>query len=969
MSSSNFKDIPEAYEVESGETLQFRTDALASYRELGPPDLCIVSKIIDVGKRTEKEESSVHHILGVDSSSSASLAAYINSLTYSIEEVSGWFGKGSSWKIQNGTYCCYNAFSRRDIRVQIRIPGGVDAYVVTPQGDRLEPDEQEWIECGLSAALRAITYSEEEGYLLPILRRLPPIPNLKHEIRFLNSVSSLFWKGWQLGSNSETQIATHTCNHLIDALEKYFYGAKKHEKLAAFLVPFAEKEPEVYSIIAQAQISGNMETDAIKTLYSSIKRLPASHRLLVVQAKFLLAKGELDAALIIAEQAVRLAPSEFIPWSILVEVLIAKKNYIQALLTLNSCPMFTFSEMEFPRVPPFKSISQPIRNDASVGYDLGDVSSPVVASSSTPTLATPTNPSKSFSSERMSLAAEIQTNEKSGLLKLPAKGLKGTFKKAYQLLTSIVDEIGWDELLRLRSSAFVMEEEYRSNTTTDPSSTPQLPLTDESHVLPSNLESIPEIDNENHSASSATNTELDVNQTSAISTESPSTTVNKPESPLVNDPKISSPDMSNSISEPVGSEIISNDNASENASISEAQPSSSLNDTETQLQEGFTSISLDDENKPEPIQKLSESESIPEIADVSSNIESNDATMPSESTSTEILAENSESIEPANSGEKPEDSNAIVESENSAATATATASTETVEETSSLPDQPDAQENSGAANASEAVESTESTESTQAAEVGTAKKGKKNKKNKKGSKIPQNDGADEDSYITASTNDNDGLESISSADDKPDIDSEFSGPKRLCERWLDNLFMVLYEDLRIYTMWRTEMYHLKATGKPILARHTQLEWEALGDVSFRLNHFEESKSAFTMSIEYRFSFHSWIQLLTLHSKPLTSDSSIEDDSTNLGLVKPYSDSEFKESLDAIIWIIVYMDRWYNDSIYPTFVCEQILSLIDKYGLSKVQNTIISMNLKPLVFKLASKYISYSQEFQTSGYNW
>ncbi|OMJ07583.1 hypothetical protein AYI70_g12081 [Smittium culicis] len=964
MSSSNFKDIPEAYEVESGETLQFRTDALGTFFSLTPV-LNLLHNLSPFLSPPPLTESSVHHVLGVDSSSSASLAAYINSLTYSLEEVSGWFGKGSSWKIQNGTYCCYNAFSRRDIRVQIRIPGGVDAYVVTPQGDRLEPDEQEWIECGLSAALRAITYSEEEGYLLPILRRLPPIPNLKHEIRFLNSVSSLFWEGWQLGSNSETQIATHTCNHLIDALEKYFYGAKKHEKLAAFLVPFAEKEPEVYSIIAQAQISGNMETSAIKTLYSSIKRLPTSHRLLVVQAKFLLAKGELDAALIIAEQAVRLAPSEFIPWSILVEVLIAKKNYIQALLTLNSCPMFTFSEMEFPRVPPFKSISQPIRNDASAGYDLGDVSSPVVASSSTPTLATPTNPSKSFSSERMSLAAEIQTNEKSGLLKLPAKGLKGTFKKAYQLLTSIVDEIGWDELLRLRSSAFVMEEEYRSNTTTDPSSTPQLPLSDESTVLPSNLESIPEIDNENHTASSAANTESDVNQPSAISTESPLTTVNKPESSIVKESKIPSSDMSNLVSESISAEINSKNNTSEKATSSEAQPSSSLNDTETQLQEGFTSISLDDENKSEPIQKLAEPESIPEIADVPSTIESHDDIMSTEPTSTEIIAENSESIEPVDSDKKAEESNAIVESEN----IDVTVSADTAEETSILPDQPDVPENSGAADASDAADSTEATDSVQAAEVGTPRKGKKNKKNKKGPKIPQNDGADEDSYITSSVNDDDALESISSADDKPAIDTEFSGPKRLCERWLDNLFMVLYEDLRIYTMWRTEMYHLKATGKPILARHTQLEWEALGDVSFRLNHFEESKSAFTMSIEYRFSFHSWIQLLTLHSKPLTSDSSIEEDSANLGLVKPYSDSEFKESLDAIIWIIVYMDRWYNDSIYPTFVCEQILSLIDKYGLSKVQNTIISMNLKPLVFKLASKYISYSQEFQTSGYNW
>jgi len=46
-------------------------------------------------------------------------------------------------------------------------------------------------------------------------------------------------------------------------------------------------------------------------------------------------------------------------------------------------------------------------------------------------------------------------------LKLPAPGLHGTFAKAYTLLTKINAKIGWDNLLKARSSVFVMEEEYR----------------------------------------------------------------------------------------------------------------------------------------------------------------------------------------------------------------------------------------------------------------------------------------------------------------------------------------------------------------------------------------------------------------------------------------------------------------------------------------------------------------------------
>jgi len=47
------------------------------------------------------------------------------------------------------------------------------------------------------------------------------------------------------------------------------------------------------------------------------------------------------------------------------------------------------------------------------------------------------------------------------LLKLPAANLKGTFAKAYKILTEITNQIGWDTLLKCRSSVFVMEEEYR----------------------------------------------------------------------------------------------------------------------------------------------------------------------------------------------------------------------------------------------------------------------------------------------------------------------------------------------------------------------------------------------------------------------------------------------------------------------------------------------------------------------------
>lgn len=53
----------------------------------------------------EKEQlGTYHYVSGVDASSSASLAAYLNSLTYAVEDNSAWFSKSTAFKVRNGCY-------------------------------------------------------------------------------------------------------------------------------------------------------------------------------------------------------------------------------------------------------------------------------------------------------------------------------------------------------------------------------------------------------------------------------------------------------------------------------------------------------------------------------------------------------------------------------------------------------------------------------------------------------------------------------------------------------------------------------------------------------------------------------------------------------------------------------------------------------------------------------------------------
>ncbi|KAF7291933.1 hypothetical protein MIND_01218800 [Mycena indigotica] len=427
--SAVFKDIPELFEVDLGEALTARTESLSTFRELGPPDLCHVVK--STGKAGQRDIGSYHYVSGVDASSSASLAAYINSLTYAIEDSGAWFSKTPVWKVRNGCYCCFNAFSRVDFRVDVKIPGGVNAYVVDLRGERHEATPEMWQETYVSALLRAILYSDDPAHSLDAYRKLDPITTLEGELRFLSAAEALFLKGWQVGSDPEIQVASVTTNHLTAGLLKYFGTSGRWQQVANLFEKLSVREPEVASLLAQAYLGMNEEVKALNIMSTALRGAPgpASYTLLHAQCEFLREKGRSDWALKLARQAVNAAPSEFVTWEKLTEVYIELGMYDSALLTLNSCPMFTFNGRDAHRPLTPARIHLPFHR--SIGEILPD-------------------------------RAKTDDDEADpALQRLPAPGLRGTWARAYSLLTRLVSQIGWDELLKTRSAVFVMEEEYR----------------------------------------------------------------------------------------------------------------------------------------------------------------------------------------------------------------------------------------------------------------------------------------------------------------------------------------------------------------------------------------------------------------------------------------------------------------------------------------------------------------------------
>lgn len=100
--------------------------------------------------------------------------------------------------------------------------------------------------------------------------------------------------------------------------------------------------------------------------------------------------------------------------------------------------------------------------------------------------------------------------------------------------------------------------------------------------------------------------------------------------------------------------------------------------------------------------------------------------------------------------------------------------------------------------------------------------------------------------------------------------------------------MVLYEDLRIYTIWRTAI----TKQSPDEAEHQKSaeEWEILGELAERLHHFPEAVEAYQSCLRVRFSPKSMKGVLSMYERA----------------------GRYTEMLQALIRLIAWQYRWYSE---------------------------------------------------------
>lgn len=246
-----------------------------------------------------------------------------------------------------------------------------------------------------------------------------------------------------MGSDSVVQVPTNVSNHLTTGLLKYLETTGRYASGINLFEKLRTQSVEVSSLLAKVMFMGHEEVSGVRTLHQSLQETPMDYVMLDTQAEFLMHKANsaptpelreerLKMALGCADRATVAAPTEFSTWARLAQVYVAMEDWDNALTILNSCPMFTYQDKDTPLMPEPKEVHLPTLPETR----LDEIDS---------------EPESRYSEQ-----------VDPSLLNLRAASYRGTFKQAYDILTEMTAKIGWDQLLKIRSNVFVMEDEYRT---------------------------------------------------------------------------------------------------------------------------------------------------------------------------------------------------------------------------------------------------------------------------------------------------------------------------------------------------------------------------------------------------------------------------------------------------------------------------------------------------------------------------
>jgi hypothetical protein len=117
----------------------------------GQPDLCwMIRETVRSGMmnmlKKKTSRSSFHFVYGADILSQSNVITYFQPFLND--------NKGTKLRVTRGAFCIFDIFSKKDIRIEVKIPGSFTTYVIDETSNRTNVNDIYWRGAFLSSMMR-----------------------------------------------------------------------------------------------------------------------------------------------------------------------------------------------------------------------------------------------------------------------------------------------------------------------------------------------------------------------------------------------------------------------------------------------------------------------------------------------------------------------------------------------------------------------------------------------------------------------------------------------------------------------------------------------------------------------------------------------------------------------------------------------------------------------------------------------
>ncbi|CDW88693.1 clathrin-coated vesicle protein [Stylonychia lemnae] len=427
----------------------------SEFLDFGPPDLCYLVKQQKGGILSSPTLAGFfHYVYGVDASSSASVAAYIKSIIQTQETNSQILlmfsqNKHRKIKITKATFCMYDVVLRRDVRVEISIPGGTHVFAMDENQVKQQITGGDWNYVFMSSLLRSF-----EPRSCPSFRVIGELNTEDLYNDFFLVANNLFRLCTQ-------KIWINLIFEKEDSRMHQLLNAKYQFELFILLVQ--DEDPLIVTHMSDVFLSIDKNKESILLLADKIKEYPYLVPLLLKQAQAFIKSEYFEYALKLSKICVDLCPESFEAWFQLAEVYFHMKKIKMSLIALDIAPYYAdadyvqktelINDYEFTKpkskktsdMHPYLMVAPQKIDYRKSGEDPGQLLNWFMKGEEpTPYIG--------------DMTREDQEMLKK-LMRVNSVQLTSCEKRCYDLLVKIEKEISWDTLLKIKSATFLDESE------------------------------------------------------------------------------------------------------------------------------------------------------------------------------------------------------------------------------------------------------------------------------------------------------------------------------------------------------------------------------------------------------------------------------------------------------------------------------------------------------------------------------